>query len=74
MKRNSWYDYLRKIPDGDVTLEFLRESVSQEDIQESVGKIIQLIEEEVRLLNGRHDKVYIGGMSQGVTVALSAFL
>ena len=74
MKRNSWYDYLRKIPDGDVTLEFLRESVSQEDIQESVGQIIQLIEEEVCLLNGRHDKVYIGGMSQGVTVALSAFL
>ena len=32
------------------------------------------IDEEVKLLGGRHDRVFLGGMSQGCCIALASFL
>lgn len=71
----SWYD----IRDFDTQCaesvdEARRGEYSQEEIRDSVRIITELIDEEVAILQGQHDKIYIGGFSQGCAITLATFL
>ncbi|KGO76966.1 Phospholipase/carboxylesterase/thioesterase [Penicillium italicum] len=51
-----------------------RQELQKDGIRESVLHILDILEEEARLLEGRVSHIYLGGMSQGMATALWAFL
>ncbi|KAK4867345.1 hypothetical protein LT330_000855 [Penicillium expansum] len=50
-----------------------RQELQKEGIRESVLYILDILEEEARLLDGRFSQIYLGGMSQGMATALWTF-
>ena len=70
----SWYD-IKSLGDvSSVPVEQTRQMYSQEEIRDSVRIITEIINEEVKILGGAHDKVFIGGFSQGCAVSVATFL
>ncbi|KAJ5090627.1 hypothetical protein N7532_009311 [Penicillium argentinense] len=47
-----------------------RSELQVDGLRESILYILDLIEAEARLLNDEHDKIYLGGSSQGMAIAL----
>ncbi|KAF9890389.1 hypothetical protein FE257_006057 [Aspergillus nanangensis] len=47
-----------------------RQELQIDGLKESVLHILTILEDEVRLLGGKTDRVYLGGMSQGMATAL----
>lgn len=45
-----------------------------EGLRESVSHVLDILEEEIILLNGRSDRVFLGGISQGMATALWSLL
>ena len=70
----SWYDILTLDRPTSLSMREARQLASQKEIRESVDIINDIIEEEVEILNGDHEKVYIGGFSQGCAISLATFL
>ena len=59
----SWFDMYQS--------GFIEEkSYNYEDVKNNKIKIKNIIEEEVKLLNGNYDKIFIGGFSQGACLSL----
>lgn len=71
----SWYDIKSLDRPASLSMEVMRQQVmSQPEIRDSVQIVTSLINEEVEILNGQHDKVFIGGFSQGCAISLATFL
>ncbi|KAJ5193692.1 hypothetical protein N7491_001023 [Penicillium cf. griseofulvum] len=51
-----------------------RQELQKDGIRESVSHILNILEEEVRLVDGRFANIYLGGMSQGMATALWTLL
>jgi predicted esterase len=51
-----------------------RSDLQLSGLRESVADILEVIEREIELLNGRASRIYIGGISQGMATALWTFL
>jgi predicted esterase len=47
---------------------------NQEQIKECVDTITELIQDELEALDGRHDKVFLGGFDKGCCIALATYL
>lgn len=47
-----------------------RSELQIEGLRESIFYIMDLLEREASLLNGRYDHIYLGGVSQGMAIAL----
>ena len=45
-------------------------SYNYEDVKKDKIKIQNIVEEEVKLLNGKYDKIFMGGFSQGACLSL----
>ena len=63
MRMTSWYDILSLDRPSTLSVAESRKFVSQEEIRDSVAIVTALVEQEVQLLAGQHDKVFIGGFS-----------
>ena len=74
VRMTSWYDILTLDRPSSLSVEESRALMSQEEIRDSVRIVTALIDEEVASLNGQHNKVYIGGFSQGCAISLATFL
>ena len=62
-KTTSWFDIYES--------GFKKEkSYNYEDVKNNQKKIKNIIEEEIKLLNGNYDKIFIGGFSQGSCLSL----
>ena len=70
----SWYDILTLDRPSSMSLDEARQLASQEEIRDSVSIITDIIDEEVEILGGKNDQVYIGGFSQGCAISLATFL
>ena len=70
----SWYDIMSLDRPASMSKKEMRELMSQEEIRDSVRIVTDLIKEEVAALNGAHEKVFIGGFSQGCAISLASFL
>ena len=62
-KETSWFDILKFPIDSADTYNF-------EDAENSASYLKIIIEEEANRLNGKYNKIYIGGHSQGACVSL----
>lgn len=51
----------------------VRQELQKDGLKESVLKIVDIIESEANLLDGRTSNIYLGGISQGMATALWAF-
>ena len=71
---NSWFDVKTFDGIGSMSKEEVRKLMSQEEIRDSVRIVTEIIKEEVAALNGAHEKVFIGGLSQGCVISLATFL
>mmetsp|Transcript_1651 Transcript_1651/g.2923 ORF Transcript_1651/g.2923 Transcript_1651/m.2923 type:complete len:139 (+) Transcript_1651:329-745(+) len=72
MRMHSWFDII-ELSYGINTMEDIYQNYSQEGMRESIAVITQLIEEEVEQLGGNHQKLFIGGFSQGCSLSLATF-
>ena len=70
---HSWYDVYGN-RDGSMSRAFMCSLMNQEEMRDSVRIITELVNQEVAVLNGAHDKVFIGGFSQGCAMSLATFL
>jgi predicted esterase len=52
----------------------MRQDLQVEGLRESVSHILNILEEEIKRLDGRADRVYLGGMSQGMATSLWTLL
>jgi predicted esterase len=59
--------------DEDISPNVFEDHVNQESLQKSINLVTDLIEKEVTQL-GSSQKVFLGGFSRGVGVALGAYL
>lgn len=50
-----------------------RQELQKDGLRESALHILDILEEEVRLLDGRLDYIFLGGISQGMATAIWAF-
>ncbi|KAJ5787387.1 hypothetical protein N7457_002377 [Penicillium paradoxum] len=50
-----------------------RQELQKDGLRESTSHILAILEEEVKLLDERFDRIYLGGISQGMATALWAF-
>lgn len=62
---NSWFDFKGFTSENDV---------SQQDIMKNTKMIIELVHQEAKKFNGDYKKVFVGGFSQGASIALSVGL
>ena len=51
-----------------------RQELQTNGLRESVLHILDILEDEARLLDGQFTRIYLGGISQGMATALWAFL
>jgi lysophospholipase-2 len=51
-----------------------RQDLQADGLRESVSHILKILEEEINLLDGRSDRVYLGGISQGMATSLWTLL
>ena len=70
MSCTSWYDIIAFRFEA----ENIDKAVSMKEVNESIERVHQVIEQEVKLLNGDYSKIAIGGFSQGCSISLSAGL
>eukprot|EP00806_Schmidingerella_arcuata_P005005 Macronucleus_5544.p1 GENE.Macronucleus_5544~~Macronucleus_5544.p1 ORF type:complete len:169 (+),score=27.04 Macronucleus_5544:1-507(+) len=70
----SWYDIKSLDRPSTMSKEDMRQLMSQEEIRDSVRIVTDIIKSEVTLLDGQHEKVFIGGFSQGCAISLATFL
>ena len=47
-----------------------RDSYDYPDAEKSAKKVEEIINEEVKLLNGKYENIYVGGFSQGACISL----
>jgi len=59
---NSWYDIFN--------FNWDETAYSMEDIEKNTKIVKAVLEEEIQMLGGKSEKVYIGGFSQGCAMAL----
>ena len=59
----SWYDISSLDRPSTMSKEEMRDMMSQSEIRDSVRIVTDLIKEEVGILDGQHEKVFIGGFS-----------
>ena len=59
----SWYDISSLDRPSTMSKEEMRDMMSQSEIRDSVRIVTDLIKEEVGILDGKHEKVFIGGFS-----------
>ena len=59
----SWYDITSLDRQPDMTLEDAYKLYDQKQIRESVQIVTNLIDREVDLLDGKTEKVFVGGFS-----------
>lgn len=52
----------------------MRQDLQVAGLRESVSHILNILEEEIKLLDGRADRVYLGGISQGMATSLWTLL
>lgn len=62
---NSWYD-IKGMSD--------EQDVSQEDVFNNTAKIIELIHKEAKKVEGGYQQIFVGGFSQGASMALTVGL
>ncbi|KAJ5963387.1 uncharacterized protein N7479_003263 [Penicillium vulpinum] len=51
-----------------------RQELQKDGIRESVLHVLDILEDEARLLDGQFSHIYLGGMSQGMATSIWAFL
>lgn len=51
-----------------------RRELQKEGLCESILQILEILETEIAMLNGKVSRIYLGGMSQGMATALWVFL
>lgn len=76
-KMNSWFDIksLKDMPNEETfTQNYLRDNFDQAQLRQSVKFVTQLIKKEILKLNGDSKRVFIGGFSQGASIALALYL
>jgi len=73
-RMTSWYDIKSLDRPNTISKEDMRQLMSQEEIRDSVRIVTDIIKSEVTLLDGQHEKVFIGGFSQGCAISLATFL
>ena len=71
---NSWYDILSLRGDHIQSLDDLYSKYSQKELLESVKTVSDVIDEEVKELNGDVSKVWVGGFSQGCALTIATIL
>ena len=71
---NSWYDMKALDCPSSMPITEARQLASQEGVREAVRVVTEIIDEEVNILDGCHEKVFIGGFSQGCAISLATFL
>ncbi|KAK3312751.1 Phospholipase/carboxylesterase [Apodospora peruviana] len=65
---NQWFDmWSTDNPDE-------RTEIQIPGLRQSIADILDLIQEEETLLDGRRDRIFLGGISQGFATAVSAYL
>ena len=69
-----WYDIITLDRPSTMPLSELLLLHNQEHIRCTVRALTNLINDEVKSLDGDHTKVFIGGFSQGGSAALATFL
>ena len=62
-RMTSWYDISSLDRPSTMSKEEMRDMMSQSEIRDSVRIVTDLIKEEVGILDGQHEKVFIGGFS-----------
>ena len=62
---NSWFNFKGFTSENDV---------SQQDIMKNTKTIIELVHQEAKKFKGDYKKVFVGGFSQGASIALSVGL
>jgi len=70
MQFHSWYD-IRDLQFDEASFE---KNINLQEVKESIDRVNQVIEQEVKLLNGDYSRIVIGGFSQGCSISLSAGL
>ena len=70
----SWYDIYSMDRPASMPVNDARKLMSQEEIRDSVRIVTEIIDEEVKLLDGKHENIYIGGFSQGCAISIATFL
>ncbi|KAG2413287.1 hypothetical protein HFD88_002476 [Aspergillus terreus] len=63
----AWFDVYS------ITDTHARQELQTDGLRESVLHVLDILEDEARLLDGQFSRIYLGGMSQGMATALWAF-
>ncbi|BDD60527.1 hypothetical protein MAP00_005651 [Monascus purpureus] len=65
-EESSWFDVCS------LTDIHARQDLQIDGLRESISHVLDLLENEIRLLGGQSNRVYLGGISQGMATALWA--